>query len=515
MASHTVQTASSFLRRCVDKSFLAFLTICIAIGAGGAAAMDETAWIRMTGGDRDGARAAIEAKGADLSPLDISVIANLDRLEGRARTLDLDGADAALYASVVDGRGDEETAERLLHEALAGYETDGEAEGTAVCRLMLGKLMMDLSRTDEALAHLDPALAADPPAGGLMRAAVELELGRARVRGRDIDGATALFESALATFEQLDAHAFAGSAWLYLSVVSRLQMDLDTTLERREKSLAAFTAAGDLTGMARSQHFIATIHSMRGDLSTGAALMHRAIDLARQAGSDKVLGGALGDLAGVNYLVGNFERALEQYREAGELVADPRRKGWYLLNSASILAYRGEHRLALEYCERARVLMEAAGDQRNLNVALYTAGQSRCELGDHDRGLAKLDEAIAHAREWEMPMSEAYALHYKGHALLTLGRLEEAAEVWEAARELAERIGYFDIIEAAHLGRAEVARNQGDLEGALEHMEDAVATIARVRRASGGSAGIQIGLIGQADLFHDEMIDLLRKVVQR
>jgi CHAT domain-containing protein/tetratricopeptide (TPR) repeat protein len=480
------------------------LVICVCLLSSSAIADDtaDHAWAMADGGDP--AAAALLLQNMDTSqPRLIHVQALHDFHTQQPATSEL-----PLYLGCLAlEQHDYAAADSLLRESLTAYEALDDTRGILVSLERLVAYLMDTNQTEEAMSMIERATALEPV--DMTYASLQLNLGRAMVRGRDLESATAHFNNALPVFQDFKANRLLGTAWLSLSVVSRLQMDLDTTLARREQALAAYRAAGDQRGQARSLHYCATTHIMRGDVTRGATMLHEAIELARAAQADDVLGGCLGDLAGVNYLVGNFERARDQYREAGELARDPRRKAWYQLNTGSILAYEGRHEEALPLFDEARATMEAAGDHRNLNTALHSAGQSLCELGRYQEGLTQLDQAIAHAIEWDMPMNQAYALHYKGHALLDQNQLDEAAVVLAEAGELARQTGYFDIIEASYLGQAKVARNRGQMDEALGYMNEALTLIDDVRRRSGGSTSIQTGLVGQADRFYDEMIDLL------
>ena len=128
----------------------------------------------------------------------------------------------------------------------------------------------------------------------------------------------------------------------------------------------------------------------------------------------------------------------------------------------------------------------------------------RCE-----EGLAYLDEAISTARQYEIPMSEAYALEIKGHGLLRMGKIDEAAASFEEATKLARQIGYFDILEWSLLGQAKVAREAGNQVQALQHLRAALKEVADVRRRSGGSSRVSGGVVNQAGSIYEEMIDLL------
>ncbi len=407
-------------------------------------------------------------------------------------------------------------AENLLKRALEVFLERGDPEGALVVREQLGVLLIHLNRPQDAVRQLTASLAAaDSLQLPLAAAFSHLHLGRALVRTREIDLSAEHLRAALAAAQELDVPNWQGIAAIALSVISRFRMDLDEALAYRQTALDAFSAAGNEAGQARSLHYIATIHIFRGELTTAMTMLRRALAMARRAEDAGVESGCLGELAAVDFLVGNFDRALAQYQEASRLSDDPRRT-WYLkLNLGLILAFQGEHNAALARYQEAHEILREIGDRRNEAEILKTIGQSLCGLEEFERGLQQLDQATTLAREWSMPMTEAYALLFKGDCELEQGNLDAALQSLTAASELARQIGYFDIIESALLGRAQVARQRGAGGEALEFLTEALEVIATTRRRSGGAPSIQSGYIGQANDSFAELVDLLYEMHQQ
>ncbi len=369
---------------------------------------------------------------------------------------------------------------------------------------------LDFRRNAEASDGLTRCLALADSLGRPVAAAhAHLNLGRARLRSRDIDGAEPLLQAAVRDCAALGLDQWRGDAALNISVVHRLRMDLDATLAWRETAYEAYTAAGHLPGRARSLHFAGTTRVMMGDLTRGLLQLREAETLAREAGDDDVLSGCLGDQAGVHYLIGDFELALGRYEEAAALARDPRRVGWYESNMGSILGSMGRHEDALAHHRRALEIARETGDTATEAGMLYTMGLNLCDLERFDESLEALDRAVAVAREHGQALDEAAALQGKGHTLLDAGRLDEAAAVLAEAVVLARATGYFDMVESALIGQARTARRQGRLADALAHLEDAAATVLEVRRSSGGSAAVQSGYLSEVGRTFDEMVDVL------
>ncbi len=383
-------------------------------------------------------------------------------------------------------------------------------------QLRLGASLLELGQVQEAEQILTEAIEAARSKRMVVSECYGLlSRGRARVRMRQVEPPREDLQASLQLSRRLETHRWAGVAAIALSVVSRLQMDLDDALFWRETALEYYRHAGDLPGQARAMHYIATIGIMRGELTRSMTQLLDAAELARRAESSSELGGILGEMAAINYLLGDFDQALDQYREAVRLAPNPWRRGMMLVNIGSIYEFQGQFDLALPALEEALELMRQVGDRRSETTALQSLGEALCELEQCEQGLAYLDQAITAAREYDIPLSEASALEIKGHSLLRQGNLEGAASAFEEAIGLAQRIDYFDVLEWSLLGRAQVARAKGQPEKALKDLQGALNEVAAVRRRSGGSSQVTGSILNQAGSIYDEMIDLLFEMNQR
>jgi CHAT domain-containing protein len=406
--------------------------------------------------------------------------------------------------------GQPAAAESLLAAARDSFAAEGETEGTLVARQELGGLLLETGRPQEAMEQYAASLATARELGRPLAATyAHLQLGRLLVRTRQVEEAAAHLEEATAQAAALGVPLWQGDAEIALSVVARFRMDLDAALAHRERALAAYEAAGNLQGQARALHYIATVRIFRGELTTAMGLLHRALALAREAADPGEESGCLGDLANLNYLLGDLDLALAQYGEALELGADARRAGFWRSNLGSILTDQEHYDAALEQLTLAREALAAAGDHRSEVSTRNAMGHCYCRMGRYEQGLAELEQGAALAREWQIPMEEAYALLATGRCQLARGNLADAAGAFARAHALAETTGFYDILEGALLGRARVLRRQGDAAAALPFLEEAMASAEEVRRRSGGSPRVQSGSFGEANDVYAESVEIL------
>jgi CHAT domain-containing protein/tetratricopeptide (TPR) repeat protein len=400
------------------------------------------------------------------------------------------------------------TAAANLYSELLSASSDSLV--TLICLERLAHLEIAAHDIPAATVRLERTLRlADDLAQPMAAARAHLDMGRVLIRTREMDAAAVHLEQASTVAVELDLGRWQGDAALALSIVHRLRMDLDTALALREQAYDAYTSANWLPGRARSRHYIGTTHAMRGELTLAMIDLQAAEVLARESGIDDILSGCLGDQAGIHFLTGDFDLALAQYAESSDLTNDPRRKGWYLTNMASILAHQERYADALPRLEQALEIIRASGDRRTESTILLQIGESRCALGDLEGGLRDLDAAATHAREFELPLDEAKALEVKGHALLDIDRQDEARSLLEDVRLKAEALDYFDLLESVHFGLAKIARQQNRLEDATGHLDQAMDIVLRVRRLSGGSTDVQSGYFSQTGRSFDAMVAVL------
>ena len=425
--------------------------------------------------------------------------------------------DPLVAATAAQAAGDYQTVADLVQKMLDGEGGYAREDFNRLhLQLRLAAAYIELGRNEDAIALLDEVLPQCPEASRpVSRCFALLNRGRAGVRMRQLEEPREDLLQAERLARELEVPGWQGTAAIALSVISRLQMDLEDALQWRRQALAAYEVAGDVPGQALALHYIGTIHAMQGDLTRAMSRFSRALELSRRTEDQRILGAVLGEMANVNYLLGDFENALDQYREASRLVGHPWRRGMMLINMGSIHEYRGDYELALEAQTQALELMRQVGDRGTEAQALMAIGEIQCEQKRFAEGLANLEQALTMARETENTVLEAYILKCQGHGLLDSGRLEDAVETLARATAAARTSDYFDILEWSLLGEAMAARLQGRWRDALAHLEDALAEVSLVRRRSGGSAAFTGGIVREAGGIFEEAIGVLHHLHQQ
>jgi predicted ATPase/DNA-binding SARP family transcriptional activator len=117
----------------------------------------------------------------------------------------------------------------------------------------------------------------------------------------------------------------------------------------------------------------------------------------------------------------------------------------------------------------------AIGERWGMMLALAATAEFADGRGDHVAAAAPMDEALRLAEELGSTVDMADLLRTRGDGRVFAGDLDVARADYERSAVLARRSGATEMVAAAHLGLAEVARRRGDLAAARRWCAEALA----------------------------------------
>lgn len=169
----------------------------------------------------------------------------------------------------------------------------------------------------------------------------------------------------------IDLHRAAGDAHALGFALMRLAGEL-TYMGRCDEARRHFAEAEPLVEplppKVRAEYALAAgSHAMlTGDTCTARREFERAVALCREAGAERMMGSALGNLADASWIEGDLDAALASYRESVELarkapVARRAALGFALTNLAGVLTHRGDLAEALVAAQEGLPLREEFG----------------------------------------------------------------------------------------------------------------------------------------------------------
>ncbi|MGV3614278.1 MAG: AfsR/SARP family transcriptional regulator [Fimbriimonas sp.] len=176
------------------------------------------------------------------------------------------------------------------------------------------------------------------------------------------------------------------------------------------------------------------------------------------------------------HFMGDRETAREEFQRAidGYPHSDDPWPSVPLNNQANLAFYAGDYERALELYRQAVATVEPHGDVKRRAMIEAGIGNTACVLGRYDEAIAHLEAVLRVNRQIGNRHYVGNNLTSLGLTYLAMGRLDEAErylrESLEVKRELDYKTGYGN----SQNGLAYVAIQRGDLPGALEMIQSAI-----------------------------------------
>ena len=478
--------------------------------------------------------------GANLSPASLSNLTRLGLFEGasgadyrfshpmiqetaylsmlRRGRAELHGRAAAAIEELAEDGSNEHHAVLARHHSAAGHVAD------AVKYHRLAAIAAQrVFAIEEALNQFDSALAAagtlDPESAPVQLPELHLLRGRARGRNGDFAGGADDFRQALAGARetgdgQVEMQALTDLGWMirvhgYEEAIRLHQQALRKAEELDDPST-------QVTALSR----LSMMYSNRLQLDDGLELAQRALEIARTAGQDQLLGAALDCLKLAALQLGDLElldRTVAEIVEVQARTGDLYLVMWAYIEGATGPLARGDLDQAQELIEKAVEINRRFGADR-LTMAMILEARSWIDRarGDLDAAVSALHEALEKIGEITTPEWSAWLEASLGSHLIEQGHADDAVSVLESALESSEAIKSPNrtFRAASHLAWARwLVRDVDGSRVALTQAEHVLATItappgavfldgyrsylaiARTRTALGDELGAQAVLV--------------------
>lgn len=160
--------------------------------------------------------------------------------------------------------------------------------------------------------------------------------------------------------------------------------------------------------------------------------------------------------------------------------ADPAARLRALLPAGLFLAFCGELEQALALLDEALSLARQRKDPASVVRALIYLGVCPAWVGDM-AAIPPLREALDCARTLGEPYYIGLALFYLGMALQSQGNTPEASSHYMQALDLFDTTGNIHVTAGIHFGLSTTLGQQGDLPGAVRHMQAGLMTSVTLR----------------------------------
>ena len=183
----------------------------------------------------------------------------------------------------------------------------------------------------------------------------------------------------------------------------------------------------------------------------------------------------------------NFEKAIvhdEEGVEVSQRYDDPECEIFSLLNLVSDYIGLRQYDRAMQYLDEV---------QKKRELKWYRERRWRYEMhltrylseiwlakGDYPKAMEFAEDTLARGQDTGSKKYIAIGWKLKGEVLMAMGRLEEAADCLEKARELASVIGYPPLMWKTRYSLSQAHKKQGKPEAAKAELEQAIAAIERM-----------------------------------
>jgi tetratricopeptide (TPR) repeat protein len=254
-------------------------------------------------------------------------------------------------------------------------------------------------------------------------------------------------------------------------------------------------------GLAGRYHFLLARHlSLVGDQASAVQHAERAIAEASRCGDEPTLGKAGYVLAREAYWAGRPSRAIEQARDAIARLERSGERVWrgqaeWVLGVSQAL--RGEFDDAFATLEGVEARGQALADARLVSYAAATIGELRAVIGDWAKGVQDCRRGVDRSPD---PLNRAFAVGCLGHACLEQGDVAAAIPLLDESRRQLHQFGFRQMEGCMATWLGEARLTLGEVDAARELAEAAV----RAARAGGyavplGSARRLLGRVLRAE----------------
>ena len=425
-------------------------------------------------------------------------------------------ADAALSAArqEKDATKAVQQAQVALQRWRELQDADGEFEALDVIRESDGdnaipwyRKALEQARTTGNLAHQARAL---------------IDLGEALTRRNSLEEARPYLETALPLWKSLGNPYQQSRTLYYLAYGQDRNGKYDDAIDFYQQALTLTDPAWDLTPDIRNG--LCNVYTARGESQKSLECFDQVFQLARDTGRKGTEAAARTGRGFLHWRRGEARAALAEFKEALAINrSDPQFSpyvGRVLLHIGSVELGLGQPEEALSHFQRALGEFQKARDASWTATALVSIGRANLMMDQPDEALKNLTDALTIATNIKNPKQKGTALQGIGVALLELGQIPQAIQslkdalqiqgeidrpgqalteqkLGEAYQDQGDLIAAGDFlrqalqvtedVEAPYarppilLDLARLERRQGDLQHALERIEEAIQILETVR----------------------------------
>jgi CHAT domain-containing protein/tetratricopeptide (TPR) repeat protein len=263
---------------------------------------------------------------------------------------------------------------------------------------------------------------------------------------------------------------------------------LKNAIEKREKALRLFKAAGDRQGEGSTLHRLGLTYFLLGENQKALGYYNQALSLRRDVGDRGGEGATLNGFGMVYNALGEKQKALDYFNQALPLirsVGDRSGEGATLNGLGVVYSAMGENQKALDCFNQRLQLNRAVSDRNGEAAALNNLGNVYDEIGERQKALDHFNQSLAIRRSVGDRRGEAVTLHNIGLIYSALGENQKALDHYNQSLPLRRAVGDRRGEANTLNGIGTVYESLGDKQRALDYFNQSLA----LRRAVGDRGG--------------------------
>ncbi len=280
-------------------------------------------------------------------------------------------------------------------------------------------------------------------------------------------------------------------------------------------ALELYQSDSDWEGVSIERNNIGNVLLYQGKYLDALEEYQTALELVRRHAQEEwsrhELYRSIVNLAALHQKLGAFQRALDLYSGLETGVLSKSEEAQALANKGTLYRHLGDAVKALGAYQRAQGLFRQErnldgeiGTVKNIGIALAL------DLGDLQRALLAFQEALDLALASGNQREALQARLYRGEVLRQLGRLDEARQDLETARNAASALGAVEEEWKALFALGKLRGREGDWAAAERDFQEAIDKIESVRsRLQLGS--LTAGFLADKRQVYDALIELLSR----
>ena len=246
----------------------------------------------------------------------------------------------------------------------------------------------------------------------------------------------------------------------------------DSALIQFEKRLEIVRKLKDTLGIAKTYDNISVIYSHFGKMDEAIKLREEANKTYKKYNAGSNLASGYTWLGNFHKEQGNYTVALDYYQYY-ESENDVNNIGYPLLNISSVYRYLNQYKQAKEYGEKAKNVLQQAGNINGVATANYRLALIFMEEENYQKAIQYLFEAKTTFTETRNQYMITLANQGLGNSFMQTGNIEKASMFYNEALKNAETMGDKMVLAAMyqHIGGEYMAR--GKYKQALEKLQEA------------------------------------------